>query len=225
MITSACGTGTARWIGDPSCASTSSAARKPRAKPAPRPAIIDSQTAVVKSAEKGGLAVDDATASMPASLAYQGQEACMFLVDTQGLLSLHGIVSRRQRSGSRRRSRAAGDLVQRLFHTFSGNCSPMQRLSGAGLSRAPFSPASCPISRRDDRQAIRSGEGLRRPVPQALRWSNAPSLLGGKSLGCARDWPRTGRTSTATRSPSSSSRPFDLMRMKTLCRRRACPAG
>ena len=38
--------------------------RKPRAKPAPRPAIIDSQS--VKSAEKGGLA-STATASMPAS--------------------------------------------------------------------------------------------------------------------------------------------------------------
>ena len=37
MITSACGTGTARWIAS-IMRSTSSAARKPRAKPAPRPA-------------------------------------------------------------------------------------------------------------------------------------------------------------------------------------------
>ena len=37
MITSACGTGTARWIAS-SMRSTSSAARKPGAKPAPRPA-------------------------------------------------------------------------------------------------------------------------------------------------------------------------------------------
>ena len=42
MITSACGTGTARWIAS-IMRSTSSAARKPRAKPAPRPAI-DSQS-------------------------------------------------------------------------------------------------------------------------------------------------------------------------------------
>ena len=37
QITSACGTGTARWIAS-IMRSTSSAARKPRAKPAPRPA-------------------------------------------------------------------------------------------------------------------------------------------------------------------------------------------
>ena len=45
---------------------------------------------------------------------------------------------------------------------------------------------------------------LRRPA-QALGGSNAPS----PGSTAAADWPRTGRTSTATRSPSSSSRPFD----------------
>ena len=63
MITSACGTGTARWIAS-IMRSTSSAARKPRAEASPTACIIDSQS--VKSAEKGGLA-STATASMPAS--------------------------------------------------------------------------------------------------------------------------------------------------------------
>ena len=63
MITSACGTGTARWIAS-IMRSTSSAARKPRREASPTACIIDSQS--VKSAEKGGLA-STATASMPAS--------------------------------------------------------------------------------------------------------------------------------------------------------------
>ena len=99
----------------------------------------------------------------------------------------------------RRRSRAAGDLVRSV--SLSREIVRRQRLSGAGLSPRP---GRHPARSRDrDRQAIRSGEGLRRPA----------QALGGRThhrlSTAAADWPRTGRTSTATRSPSSSSRPFD----------------
>ena len=62
MITSACGTGTARWIA-PSCA-LPQVREKAAREASPTACIIDSQS--VKSAEKGGLA-STATASMPAS--------------------------------------------------------------------------------------------------------------------------------------------------------------
>ena len=60
MITSACGTGTARWIASIDLKCREKAAREA----SPTACIIDSQS--VKSAEKGGLA-STATASMPAS--------------------------------------------------------------------------------------------------------------------------------------------------------------
>ena len=62
MITSACGTGTARWIA--SNALYLKCREKAAREASPTACIIDSQS--VKSAEKGGLA-STATASMPAS--------------------------------------------------------------------------------------------------------------------------------------------------------------
>ena len=52
-------------------------------------------------------------------------------------------------------------------------------------------------------EIVKRSDRVLRPSP-GVGWSNAIAWLN-----AAADWPRTGRTSTATRSPSSSSRPFD----------------
>ena len=82
---------------------------------------------------------------------------------------------------------------------FSGNCSPTAPIKGRSFA-APW-PASSPTSRpRSSSDPIGSRASSSSP---GVGWSN------GRSPGstAAADWPRTGKTSTATRSPSSSSRP------------------
>ena len=123
----------------------------------PTACIIDSQS--VKSAEKGGARID--SHGFDAGKLIKGKKRHV-LVDTQGLL-LHGIVTAADVQDRRRRSRAAGDLVRSV--SLSREIVRRQRLSGPGLSPRP---GRHPARSRDrDRQAIRSGEGLRRPA-QAL---------------------------------------------------------
>ena len=164
----------------------------------PTACIIDSQS--VKSAEKGGLA-STATASMPASV-IKGKKRHV-LVDARLAAARHR--HRRRRSGSRRRSRAAGDTCSAPL---SREIVRRQRLSGCRSFTAPW-PASCPISRPRS-SSLRSGEGLRRPA----------QALGGRThhrlAQAAADWPRPGRTSTATRSPFIKLASIRLMRRK-LC--------
>ena len=92
----------------------------------------------------------------------------------------------------------AVDLVRSV--SLSREIVRRQRLSGPGLSPRP---GRHPARSRDrDRQAIRSGEGLRRPA----------QALGGRTHHrLAQPLPPTGQgpNLNPTRSPSSSSRPFD----------------
>ena len=80
---------------------------------------------------------------------------------------------------------------------FSGNCSPTALIKARSFT-APW-PPSCPISRP------RSSNDP--TTPRASSSSPGAGLSNGRSPGstAAGDWPRTGKTSTATRSPSSSS--------------------
>ena len=186
-LTSACGTG--RHAGShPSCALPQVPPRKPRAKPAPRPA---SSTESVKA--PGGLA---STATDRCRQADQGRSG-MLLVDTQGLA--HGIVTAADVTGSRR-------LVSRCWRPcsvcfpFSGNCSPTAPIRARDRALAGILPDL------ETEIVKRSEERLRRPAH--VGWSNAPVRMLMKPLPA--DRPRTpGEPQPQLRSPSSSSRPFD----------------
>ena len=170
MITSACGTGTAR-----ASIMRPQVPRESRARSQPHG--LHHRQSSVKSAEKGGSHRQPRLRCRPD----QGQEA-----------ACSGRYARLAAARHRRRRNGGLALLATLFGL---NCSPTAPI--ARSFTAPWQP-SCPP--REDRQAIRSGD-LRRPA------------LGGRTQSpgstAAADWPRTGRTSTATRSPSSSSRPFD----------------
>ena len=88
------------------------------------------------------------------------------------------------------------------YSPFSGNCSPTAPMKGQSFT-APW-PASSPFSRP------RSSND-----PTGLRASSCCPGAGSSSARspgstAAADWPRTGKTSTATRSASSSSLPSAL---------------
>ena len=170
----------------------------------PTACIIDSQS--VKSAEKGGLA-SISHERFDAGKLIKGKKRHV-LVDTQGLLLTSGIV----KNAADVQDRDGGlALLATLFGLFPflGKLFCRQRLSGAGLSPRPGRHHA--RSRDRDRQAIRSGEGLRRSSP-GVGWSNAPS----PGSTAAADWPRTGRTSTATRSPDHQARVHSTHAPKTL---------
>ena len=129
--------------------------REKAAREASPACIIDSQS--VKSAEKGG---SHRLHGFDAGKLIKGKAACS---GRYARLAAARHRHRRRRSGSRRRSRAAGDLVRSV--SLSREIVRRQRLSGPGLSPRP---GRHPARSRDrDRQAIRSGEALRRPA-QAL---------------------------------------------------------
>ena len=207
MITSACGTG----IGTLDRIHHALYLNMPREstlrEASPTACIIDSQS--VKSAEKGGLA-STATASMQRATQDARARSGMFWIDTQRLAAARHPTAA-DRSGSRRRSRAAGDLV-RSVSLSRDNCSPTAPI-GARSFTAPW-PASVTADARDrDRQAIRSGEGLRRPA-QALGGRTAPSPGSTACRRLAKDWENL--QTARQRSPSPQARgPFDSRAPKT----------
>ena len=180
----------------PSCALPSSAARKPRAKPAPRPA--SSTVRVSKSAEKGGLA-STATASMRGKL-IKGKKRHV-LVDTQGL------------SAARQGVTASGDVQDRrdgglALLAPSSVCFAFweivrrQRLSGAMagiLGDLETGSSSDPM-----------GEGLRRPA-QALGGRTTIAWLN-RCRRLAKDWENLNRNAL-----SSSSASIRLGMLRKLC--------
>ena len=150
----------------------------------PTACIIDSQS--VKSAEKGG---SHRQPRLRCRQADQGQEAACSGRYARLAAARHR--HRRRRSGSRRRSRAAGDLVRSV--SLSREIVRRQRLSGAGLSPRP---GRHPARSRDrDRQAIRSGEGLRRPA-QALG-GRTHHRLAQPLPPAAKDWENLNRNALA----------------------------
>ena len=191
MITSACGTGTARWIAS-IMGSTSSAREKARARSS-SPTACDSQS--VKSDEKGGLASCHA---FDAGKLIKGRHV---LVDTQGLL-LHGIVTavRGSRSAVSRCGRPCG-----LFPFSRVNCSPM----------APIRPVHrAPAGILPDRETeiVKRSDRVKGFVP-------AQALGGRTHHRLAQPLPPTGQGLGEPRrnaSPSSSSRPSRLDAPKTL---------
>ena len=124
----------------------------------PTACIIDSQS--VKSAEKGGLA-STATASMPASsveaACWSIRKACCCTASSPPPTFRDGGL-------------ACGDLVRSV--SLSREIVRRSAYQGAGLSPRP---GRHPARSRDrDRQAIRSGEGLRRPAQALARTSPEP---------------------------------------------------
>ena len=143
------GTGTARWIAS-ICALHSSAARKPRAKPAPRA----SSTVRAGALKKGGSAFDqpgfDAGKLIKGTeAACSGRKACCCTASSPP-----------PTARSRRRSRAAGESrLSRHGKSFADS------VSGAGLSPRPGRhPAH-----ETERQAIRSASSSS-PVGLNAAW-------------------------------------------------------
>ena len=182
-----------------------------------RPSHIDSQS--VKSAEKGinsigwlfGLAsgFSASAAFSRCRQADQGQEraACSGSIRKACCSARHR--HRRRRSGSpatavERSWLLAKPCDEGLFALCSsGNCSPTAPVERSPRgrdepvfgTRAPAWPASCPISSDRDRQAIRSGEGLRRIQPR-----RCPVVEAHPSPGC-QPLPPTGQGTEENLSP------------------------
>ena len=184
--------------------STSSGREKAAREASPTACIIDSQS--VKSAEKGGARID--SHGFDAGKLIKGKKRHVLVDRRKAYNLLHGIVTA---ADVQDRDGGFDALLATLFGLFPflGKCRLVrrQRLSGAGLSPRP---GRHPARSRDrDRQAMSSDPGVKGFVVQPRRWvvERTIDIL-------AQPLPPTGqstegRTSTATRSPSSSSRPFD----------------
>ena len=186
----------ARWIASiMNKLYTPCASEKARAREAsPTACIIDSPN--VKSAEKGGLA----STAICAGEADQGARSwsCPGAIPTPWLAAARHRVTAaavQDRDGGL----ACGwltsfGLFPGLGKLFADSC-----LSGAGQHHRAL--AGClPRSRDRDREAIRSGEGLRRPIQATTGWSNRIHRLAKTPLRAvlAKDWDNL----NATRSPS-----------------------
>ena len=115
------------------------------------------------------------------------------LVDTQGLL-LHGIVTAADvQEGTRRRSRAAGDLVRSVWRDFSGNCSPTAPIRGPVFHRALagiLPDLETEIVKRSDRVKGFVVQPRRWVVERTIAWLNRCRRL-------AKDWENLNRNALA----------------------------
>ena len=116
------------------------------------------------------------------------------LVDTQGLL-LHGIVTAADVQDS--------DSGLELLATLAGLFPFLGKLFAVSAYQGPiFHGVMAGILPHIETEIVKRSDRVKGVIGQPRRWMGERTIPGSTA---APDWPRTGKTSTVTRSPSSSS--------------------